>query len=46
MADSFMGELIACHECDKLHRYERIPAGSKRLVMVVVRFCTGISPTH
>ena len=29
MADSFMGELIACHECDKLHRYERIPAGSK-----------------
>ena len=29
MADGFIGELIACHECDKLHRYERIPAGSK-----------------
>jgi len=29
MADDFIGELIACHECDKLHRYERIPAGSK-----------------
>ncbi|MFB3100044.1 MAG: paraquat-inducible protein A [Gammaproteobacteria bacterium] len=29
MADSLMGELIACHECDKLYRYERIPAGSK-----------------
>jgi paraquat-inducible protein A len=29
MADSLTGELIACHECDKLYRYERIPAGSK-----------------
>ena len=29
MVDSLMGEVVACHECDKLHRYERIPAGSK-----------------
>lgn len=29
MADSLTGELVACHECDKLYRYERIPAGSK-----------------
>lgn len=29
MADSLTGELIACHECDKLYRYECIPAGSK-----------------
>jgi len=29
MADSLVGELIACHECDKLYRYERISAGSK-----------------
>ncbi len=29
MADSLVGELIACHECDILYRYERIPAGSK-----------------
>ena len=29
MADSLVGELIACHECDKLYRYESIPAGSK-----------------
>ncbi|MEE8234385.1 MAG: paraquat-inducible protein A, partial [Gammaproteobacteria bacterium] len=29
MADSLVGELIACYECDKLYRYEAIPAGSK-----------------
>ncbi|MEE9160570.1 MAG: paraquat-inducible protein A [Gammaproteobacteria bacterium] len=29
MADNLVGELIACHECDKLYRYERISAGSK-----------------
>ena len=29
MADSLVGELIACHECDKLYRYERISVGSK-----------------
>ena len=29
MADSLVGELITCHECDKLYRYEAIPAGSK-----------------
>jgi paraquat-inducible protein A len=29
MADSLTGELVACHECDKLYRYERIPVGSK-----------------
>jgi paraquat-inducible protein A len=29
MADSFTGELIACHECGKLYRYQRIPAGSE-----------------
>jgi paraquat-inducible protein A len=29
MADSLIGEIIACHECDHLHRYELIPAGAK-----------------
>ncbi len=29
MADSLVGELIACHECDKLYRYVPIPAGCK-----------------
>jgi paraquat-inducible protein A len=29
MADSVIGEIIACHECDHLHHYEMIPAGAK-----------------
>ncbi len=29
MADNPAGELIACHECDHLHRYVSIPAGAK-----------------
>ncbi|MBL1142086.1 MAG: paraquat-inducible protein A [Proteobacteria bacterium] len=29
MADSLIGEVIACHECDHLHYYEQIPAGAK-----------------
>jgi paraquat-inducible protein A len=29
MANSLTGELIACHECDKLYRYEHISAGAK-----------------
>ena len=29
MADSLIGEIIACHECDHLHQYELIPAGAK-----------------
>lgn len=29
MADNIVGELIACHECDKLYRYAPIPAGCK-----------------
>ncbi len=29
MADSLIGEVIACHECDSLHYYELIPAGAK-----------------
>ena len=29
MADSLVGEIIACHECDHLHHYELIPAGAK-----------------
>lgn len=29
MANSLIGELIACHECDKLYRYEHITVGSK-----------------
>ena len=29
MAYGVAGELIACHECGKLYRYLRIPAGSK-----------------
>lgn len=29
MADSLIGEIIACHECDHLHHYELIPIGAK-----------------
>jgi paraquat-inducible protein A len=29
MADSLIGEIIACHECDHLHHYEQIPVGAK-----------------
>jgi len=29
MADSLAGEIIACHECDHLYRYELIPVGAK-----------------
>ena len=29
MADSLIGEIIACHECDHLHHYELIPVGAK-----------------
>lgn len=29
MAESLIGEIIACHECDHLHQYEQIPAGAK-----------------
>jgi paraquat-inducible protein A len=29
MADSVIGEIIACHECDHLHHYELIPVGAK-----------------
>ena len=29
MADSLVEELIACHDCDHLYRYEPIPAGGK-----------------
>jgi len=29
MADSLIGEIIACHECDNLHYYELIPVGAK-----------------
>jgi paraquat-inducible protein A len=29
MADSLIGEIIACHECDNLHHYELIPVGAK-----------------
>jgi len=29
MADSLIGEIIACHECDHLHYYELIPVGAK-----------------
>lgn len=29
MADNPAGELIACHECDHLHRYVTIPVGAK-----------------
>lgn len=29
MADSLAGEIIACHECDHLYRYEEIPIGAK-----------------
>jgi paraquat-inducible protein A len=29
MVDIPAGELIACHECDQLHRYVSIPAGAK-----------------
>jgi paraquat-inducible protein A len=29
MAESPAGELIACHECDHLHRYVSIPVGAK-----------------
>jgi len=29
MADSLIGGIIACHECDHLHHYELIPVGAK-----------------
>jgi paraquat-inducible protein A len=29
MAESLVGEIIACHECDHLHHYELIPVGAK-----------------
>ena len=29
MADSLVGEIIACHECDQLYCYELIPVGAK-----------------
>lgn len=29
MADSLIGEIIACHECDHLYHYELIPLGAK-----------------
>ena len=29
MANSLIGEIIACHECDNLYHYELIPVGAK-----------------
>ncbi len=29
MAEHLVGEIIACHECDHLYRYELIPVGAK-----------------
>jgi paraquat-inducible protein A len=29
MADSLVGEIIACHECDNFHYYKLIPVGTK-----------------
>lgn len=42
MSDLSTGELLACHDCDHLHRYEPIPAGAR----ADCRYCGALLYRH